>query len=1057
MRKLILSLCGTLFLCLISLIFLAQKPDPNKTTKPADLQGQSEHPSIYHPSKHLAQQYYRIQHPRRSPYHTPQNADRRFQRKNGNYNQDIYQETRNALLHSPFAPHMPESYPLPSPSKISSPNNTTGVEGAWVRSYESNGVPGNDIAVDVAIDAEDNIYVTGYTPNLPNGSDFYTIKYNPSGAEMWARYFDGEAHGDDIAVGVETDSSGNIYVGGYSAGNGTGSDFVVVKYNPAGQEEWIYRYDGSYQDNDQLTDMISDNAGNIHIAGNIPNGWATVKLNTDGSRLWDAQYSSGQYPKLALDKTGNVYTTCRSSNEFTTLKYNSEGVLQWEERYSRTANSYNEPAKIVVNDSGEVYVTGVSEIRPEYNRDITTVKYDRNGNQLWAVHYDSLNYDIASDLGFDLQGNVIVTGTSKNEANIDESITIKYNADGERIWAVRYGGDINRGVSATSSLVDSPGNIFVTGSIEDTGGRNWITLKYQPDGSLEWTSEYDPPGFYYDYPVALTMDSHNYLIITGYGLSSGTDNHYDYTTVKYNSDGAQQWESRFSGRNTTYGNAVDLALDGEGNIYVTGGHSDWGILTVKYDSKGGLQWASAFTEGSGSAFAIETDRYGNSYVLAWVHSDVPTNVDVLTIKYDSRGVQNWVARYDGPPTPYGDSYDEPVALSIDRWGNAYVLCRVYDEYGWTDFATLKYTADGKLEWVTRYGGGKDFSDIPRDLAVDDQGNVYVTGDRWGPQGSEYIDDFVVIKYNPRGEQQWLAHIEEGDYGQALAIGVDGWGNIFVNGKRGSSNALQTEVLITAKYNPSGEQQWIARYSEPQHIFGWNNKMKMDVFGNLCITGYIWDVEKNNQDYFTIQYDQNGAELWTARYDAAGSWDRADDLALDREGNVYVTGSTNQTGSGFDITTIKYNSAGQEKWIHRYAGNGNAWDQGNAIEVDETGNVYVAGYSDGSGWSYFKTLKISQTGSDSLGKLQVEQYELEQNFPNPFNNQTLIWYQLPAAGQVTFRIYNIRGQKVAEEDLGVQPQGRNAFHFRAENLASGIYFYQIQASDFVEARKMILVQ
>ncbi|TVM01453.1 MAG: hypothetical protein CV087_10845 [Candidatus Brocadia sp. WS118] len=642
-------------------------------------------------------------------------------------------------------------------------------------------------------------------------------------------------------------------------------------------------------------------------------------------------------------------------------------------------------------------------------------------------------------------------------AKLMTSIVIKYNADGEQIWAVRCGGDINRSISATSSLVDSLGNIFITGSIEHAGGRNWITLKYLPDGNLEWSSEYDPPDFDFNYPVALAMDSHNYLIITGYGLSGGTDNHYDYTTVKYSPDGAQQWESRFSGRNTTYGNAADLALDGEGNIYVTGGHSDWGILTVKYDSKGVLQWTSTFTEGSGSAFAIEADRYGNSYVLAWVHGEVVTTVDVLIIKYDSQGMQNWVARYDGPPTPYGDSYDEPVALRIDRWGNAYVLCRIYDEYGWTDFATLKYTADGRQEWVARYGGGEQFSDIPRDLAIDDEGNVYVTGDRSGPQGSGYVNDFVLIKYNQHGEQQWLVSFDEEKYEQALAIGVDGWGNVFVNVKSELYNSLPTQELITIKFNPPGERQWIARYSEPQHIFGWYNKMKMDVFGNLCITGYIWDIEKNNQDYFTIKYDQNGAELWTARYDAAGSSDRAADLALDREGNIYITGSARYTGSGFDITTIKYNSDGQEKWVHRYTGNGNAWDQGNAIEVDEAGNVYVAGYSEGYGWSYFQTLKISQTGSDSLGKMQIEQYELEQNFPNPFNNQTLIWYQLPAAGQVTFRIYNIRGQKVGEEDLGVQPQGRNAFHFRAENLASGIYFYQIQTSDFVEARKMILVQ
>jgi hypothetical protein len=144
--------------------------------------------------------------------------------------------------------------------------------------------------------------VTGTSDSGGQGSnyDYATIKYNSDGQQQWIARYDGPANDGDDAYAIAVDASGNVYVTGVSVGSGTGADFATIKYNSAGQQQWVARYNGPVNGDDYCYAIALDNSGNIYVTGASEDccdrrDYATIKYNSAGQQQWVARYMTGEW------------------------------------------------------------------------------------------------------------------------------------------------------------------------------------------------------------------------------------------------------------------------------------------------------------------------------------------------------------------------------------------------------------------------------------------------------------------------------------------------------------------------------------------------------------------------------------------------------------------------------------------------------------------------------------------------------------------------------------------------------------------------------------------
>lgn len=373
--------------------------------------------------------------------------------------------------------------------------------------------------------------------------------------------------------------------------------------------------------------------------------------------------------------------------------------------------------------SNDTIFFGTTALINKGGRDVFIVKYDNSGNALWAKSGGGISADEGFGIATDASGNVYVTGVFRGPSVTFDTTTlinsggaeiflIKYDSNGNILWAKRAGGSNDE--EGNGICTDNSGNVIITGyfrspsvafdtiNLNNSGDKDVFTVKYDASGNVLWARS--SMGAASDYSKSIASDNSGNIYITGSFVSSSVTfgsavltnqgNLDDVFIVKYDSAGNAIWARSAAGNSNDY--ATGIATDVNGNVNITGffgsdsiafgsstlinsgalGSGD--LFIVQYDNNGNLLWARR--EGSSDieySTGIATDALGNVYVTANFRSSSITfgstiftnygNYDALILKYDAGG--NFIEAAHA----YSPGQDNSSGIATDASGNAYII------------------------------------------------------------------------------------------------------------------------------------------------------------------------------------------------------------------------------------------------------------------------------------------------------------------------------------------------------------------------------------------------
>ncbi len=420
--------------------------------------------------------------------------------------------------------------------------------------------------------------------------------------------------------------------------------------------------------------------------------------------------------------------------------------------------------------------------------------------------------DWAYAIAVDDSGYAYVTGKTENSGTYGDWTTIKYYPTGDTAWIRNIANPGTYNERANAITVGPSGNLYLTGYTMSPNDGNYYTVKYRPDGDTAWTRRYDGIGTGYDFAHWVAVDNDENVYVTGYSQALNYRN--DIATVKYDSSGNQLWVALFDGAGSQSDKGHKVIADNNGFIYVAGyvnpydSATRYDYITIKYDAAtGDTIWARTYNgtaDGTDMARDIEVDAAGNVYVTGSGRSTDALN-DIITIKYDASGTEQWTARYNNPDT---NATDGGYGLEVDESGNVYVVGQSYGLGSGSDIVTIKYDSTGNEVWVARYNGPENGYDTPSDeeggkcLAMDQFGNLYVTG---VSRGATSMNDYVAIMYDSAGVEHWVAGYnccDSVDY--AMAVATDNAGSVYICG-RSVGGGTYYDMATVKYYSPVGVQ------------------------------------------------------------------------------------------------------------------------------------------------------------------------------------------------------------------------------------------------------------
>ncbi len=425
--------------------------------------------------------------------------------------------------------------------------------------------------------------------------------------------------------------------------------------------------------------------------------------------------------------------------------------------------------------------------------------YSQPVNQVfeeWVTADGTQNYFIKAAVETDGDGFVYVAGATLNNAGNYDLLVSKYDAEGNVIWTDQYDGTGNGDDAAAALVVDANGYVFVTGTTftSSTDTLDVVTIAYNDTGTRDWLSVYAGADELADFGTCIAVT--NDAVYVGGSVTSTADG-LDFLALKYRLTGTLDWDSQ-----QDFDGLADVCTKltvGDADIYLAGATNttgfDWDMLTMNFDMSTGTFGSDATASGGSVGFAhvraMDRDLDGNIYLTGTV-ANMSTGYDIHTVKIDTLMNVVWDVDYSSS----GNRDDEGNALAIDPSnGNVYVGGFKDVSGQGTDFVTLMYNDAGTLQWSAMWNDTADGGDTVKALVVDANGNVTVTGSAWN--GSSL--DYHTVQYDDTGTLLWERSFNDKynftDAPMDIALTSDN--GVVVTGQ--SLNPDSTWSYVTVKY------------------------------------------------------------------------------------------------------------------------------------------------------------------------------------------------------------------------------------------------------------------
>jgi|GEM_PF-3024471 len=835
---------------------------------------------------------------------------------------------------------------------------------------------------------------------------------------------------------------------------------------------------------DKIYDICLDASGNKYIAGTFKN---------------------------TVDFGNGVSITAIDNADAFIAKYDASGNILWANGFGGNLTDYSDVIKIdkdgnVITASRfyQTVIFGTDTLFSDGSWDIAIVKFDSDGNYIWAKKAGTKNMDEASDLKVDSQGNYILLGYYDVNTDLTlplvyeslkiyshgerDAFVIKMDSDGNPIWGVTGGGTDND--YSGGLVIDENDNIYFDGYYDNveaafgttilpnTGNNELFTAKLNSAGEYQWAASATGPGEDYGYDIDYIPGSDTepgIVLVTGAFqdlLYAGTSNELfesaggaDIYVLTYDIDGNYNDGYSFGGASDDQAEAISYIPNSDRDYYISG--------TTKSNLPV-LMNDSLFNYGSRDMLVMRMHQDS----LIWV-KNYGGNSDeyIYSSTIDKNGVVYFGGTYKSSPALF-DPYIETSVGGYELWlGQMKAHTVVYLECNLA-VQIANGTFDPNEDEVFVRG---DFQTDAKDPNGNWQGNMFQLLDN---DQNQIYTTIINLPTDSLKTYNFLFAIGdelESVENRNFAVNAsDVWVNqIFFN-----SDAIPSVPIIYSISDIPNDQGGKVRISfttsttntsysvwRKMDNNGWdaigsfnaiqdsNYHFVSPTLGDSTVNGIVWSTFRisahtSDPKVFYMSAADSGysidnlAPVVPAGVLAKG-FDEKVELAWDKnvENDFQYYAIYRSTDPNFIADTMK---------VATYTTTENSFNDDNVIQG--VTYYYLVTAVDYAGNNSEVSQKVFALVTDVETGLEIPTvYELGQNYPNPFNPSTVIKFSIPNSGLVTLKVFNILGQEVVTLVNEIKPIGIFEVSFDASLLTTGMYIYRIESGSFTATKKMMLIK